>query len=56
MTARDFECQLRGYSLTTAEILYYLPDHRELLQTFSGRTTTWLRVFRGYPVSRLLDA
>jgi uncharacterized protein Usg len=25
---------LRGYSLTTAEILYYLPDHRELLQTF----------------------
>ncbi|HKG73612.1 MAG TPA: hypothetical protein VKA79_05190, partial [Aestuariivirgaceae bacterium] len=34
MTAQDFECQLRGYSLTTAEILYYLPDHRELLQTF----------------------
>jgi uncharacterized protein Usg len=25
---------LRGYSLTTAEILYYLPDHRKLLQTF----------------------
>jgi uncharacterized protein Usg len=34
MTARDFECQLRGYSLTTAEILYYLPDYRELLQSF----------------------
>jgi uncharacterized protein Usg len=34
MTERDFECQLRGYSLTTAEILYYLPDHRELLQSF----------------------
>ena len=34
MTARDFECQLRGSSLTTAEILYYLPDHRKLLQTF----------------------
>jgi uncharacterized protein Usg len=34
MRARDLECQLRGYSLTTAEILYYLPDHRELLQAF----------------------
>jgi uncharacterized protein Usg len=35
MTAgRDFVSQLRGYSLTTAEILYYLPDHRDLLQTF----------------------
>jgi uncharacterized protein Usg len=31
---RDFGSQLRGYSLTTAEILYYLPDHRDLLQTF----------------------
>jgi uncharacterized protein Usg len=34
MTGRDFESQLRGYSLTTAEILYYLPDYRDLLQTF----------------------
>ena len=34
MTCREFESQLRGYSLTTAEILYYLPDHRDLLQTF----------------------
>jgi uncharacterized protein Usg len=33
-TSRDFESQLRGYSLTTAEILYYLPDHLDLLQTF----------------------
>ena len=32
--SRDLEWQLRGYSLTTAEILYYMPDHRELLQTF----------------------
>ena len=31
---QDFVSQLRGYSLTTAEILYYLPDHRELLQSF----------------------
>lgn len=35
MTARgDFERQLRGYSLTTAEILYRIPDHRHLLQAF----------------------
>lgn len=32
--SRDLDWQLRGYSLTTAEILYYMPDHRELLQTF----------------------
>jgi uncharacterized protein Usg len=26
--------QLHGYRLTTAEILYHLPDHPHLLQTF----------------------
>jgi uncharacterized protein Usg len=26
--------QLEGYRLTTAEILYHLPDHPALLQTF----------------------
>ncbi len=26
--------QLRGYRLTTAEILYHLPDHPHVLQTF----------------------
>lgn len=28
------ELQLKGYRLTTAEILYHLPDHEGLLQTF----------------------
>jgi len=28
-------CQLRGYRLTTAEILYHLPDHPKLLQSFT---------------------
>lgn len=28
------ELQLRGYRLTTAEILYHMPDHPGLLQTF----------------------
>ena len=30
----NFVAQLKGYSLTTAEILYRLPDHPGLLQTF----------------------
>ena len=30
----DFERQLRSFRLTTAEILYRLPDHPDLLQTF----------------------
>jgi len=29
-----FKDRLRGYRLTTAEILYHMPDHPELLQTF----------------------
>ena len=31
---RDFSAQLAGFSLTTAEILYRLPDHPSLLQSF----------------------
>lgn len=31
---RVTEMQLKGYRLTTAEILYRLPDHPALLQTF----------------------
>ena len=33
-TDRDVRAQLAGYSLTTAEILYRLPDHPSLLQSF----------------------
>jgi len=28
------DLQLRGYTLTTAEILYHMPDHPALLQSF----------------------
>ena len=28
------ELQLKGYRLTTAEIIYHLPDHPSLLQSF----------------------
>ena len=30
----DFIKQLAGYGLATAQILYHLPDHPRLLQTF----------------------
>jgi uncharacterized protein Usg len=31
---RGFRTQLAGFSLTTAEILYRLPDHPSLLQSY----------------------
>ena len=34
MAERDALAQLQGFSLTTAEILYRLPDHPSLLQTY----------------------
>lgn len=34
MPSTDFAAMLKGYSLTTAEILYHMPDHPHLLQTF----------------------
>ena len=42
----EMELMLKGYGLTTAQILYHLPDHPHLLQTLSGRTTTSRRNFR----------
>ena len=32
--ASELELMLKGYGLTTAEILYHLPDHPHVLQTF----------------------
>ncbi|MCA0423576.1 MAG: usg protein [Proteobacteria bacterium] len=35
MTASpDFQRQLKGYGLTTAQILYRMPDHRNLVQEY----------------------
>ena len=31
---KNFTLQLRGYAVTTAEILYHMPDYPDLLQTF----------------------
>ena len=38
MRTDDFETQLRGGRLTTAEVLYYMPDHPKLLQSFMWQT------------------
>ncbi len=37
-TNRETELMLKGYGLTTAEILYRMPDHPQLLQTFIWQT------------------
>ncbi|MDE2030215.1 MAG: hypothetical protein KGI97_06590 [Alphaproteobacteria bacterium] len=33
-STRDFARQLQDYRLTTAEILYHMPDHPKLLQSY----------------------
>lgn len=33
-TDKDFKAQLAGFSLTTAEIIYRLPDYPALLQSY----------------------
>ncbi len=33
-SATELQQQLQGYRLTTAEILYHLPDHPAVLQSF----------------------
>ena len=34
MVSKEFIRQLEGYGLTTAKILYRMPDHKHLLQTY----------------------
>ena len=34
----ELEAQLRGKRLTTAEVIYYMPDHPTLLQRFMWQT------------------
>jgi uncharacterized protein Usg len=34
MVSKDFIRQLSGYGLTTADILYRMPDHPDLLQSY----------------------
>ncbi len=53
MIGSDFTRQLAGERLTTAEVLYYLPDHPAVLQRFLWQT---LDLSPDYPrVHRFLD-
>ncbi len=45
----DLRLQLQGYRLTTAEILYHLPDHPNLLQNYIWQH---LDIAPHYPVLR----
>ena len=50
---RDFAVQLTGRRLTTAEVLYYMPAHPVLLQSFLWQT---LDVAPDFPrIHRFLD-
>ena len=46
---KDLELQLLGYRLTTAEIIYHLPDHPSVLQSFIWQT---LDIAPDFPVLR----
>jgi uncharacterized protein Usg len=49
----ELQAQLSGKRLTTAEVLYYMPDHPSLLQTFLWQT---LDEAPDYPrIQRFLD-
>ena len=38
MSADEFALRLKGWRLATAEVLYYMPDHPALLQSFIWQT------------------
>lgn len=46
---KELELQLLGYRLTTAEIIYHLPDHPSVLQSFIWQT---LDISPDFPVLR----
>lgn len=51
--ASEMSLRLRGWRLATAEVLYYLPDHPSLLQSFIWQT---LDLAPSYPrVHRFLE-
>jgi uncharacterized protein Usg len=43
------------YRLTTAEIIYHLPDHPDLLQSFVWQKLDRARFPRTAPLSRILE-
>ena len=53
--SNSFYRQLQGYSLATASILYRMPDHPAILQTYIGKNTTGAAIPRTAQISRFLD-
>jgi len=52
-TDDEFALRLRGWRLATARVLYYIPDHPSLLQSFTWQT---LDLAPSYPrIHRFLD-
>lgn len=53
MQTDELELRLRGWRMATAEVLYYMPDHPSLLQSFIWQT---LDLAPKYPrIHRFLD-
>lgn len=53
MEHEEFQRRLEGWRLTTTEVLYYMPDHPKLLQSFVWQT---LDLAPRYPrVRKFLD-
>ena len=53
MVDNDLSLRVAGWRLATAEVLYYLPDHPSLLQSFVWQT---LDIAPAYPrIQRFLD-
>jgi uncharacterized protein Usg len=51
--ADELTLRLRGWRLTTAEVLYYMPDHPALIQSFVWQT---LDLAPAYPrIQKFLD-
>lgn len=53
MTQSELSLRLNGWRLATAEVLYYMPDHPALLQSFVWQT---LDIAPAYPrIHKFLD-
>ena len=53
MQTDEFALRLEGWRLATAEVLYYIPDHPSLLQSFTWQT---LDLAPSYPrIHKFLD-
>lgn len=53
MVDNEFSLRLQGWRMATAEVLYYMPDHPSLLQSFIWQT---LDLAPQYPrIHRFLD-